>query len=85
MFLLKKESCLTFSPQSKRREGLGMDQAGSHNWEQLLKLGLWDRAWGAGFCLFQFPLDMREVIWDLFPGKCPFGISLYLRKSVANA
>ena len=61
-----------------------MDQAGSHNWEQLLKLGLWDRAWGAGFCLFQFPLDMREVIWDLFPEKNPFGISLYLRKSVAN-
>ena len=28
-----------------------MDQAGCHNWEQLLKLGLWDRAWGAGFSL----------------------------------
>ena len=60
MFLLKKESCLTFSPQSKRREGLGC-----HNWEQLLKLGLWDRAWGAGFCLFQFPLDIREVLGNL--------------------
>ena len=42
-----------------------MDQGGCHNWEQLLKLGLWDRAWGAGFCLFQFPLDMREVLGNL--------------------
>ena len=24
------------------------------------------------------------VIWDIGPGKFPFGISLYLRKSVAN-
>ena len=86
MFSMKKKRCLTFSPQSKRREGLGMDQAGCHNWEQLLKLGLWDRAWGAGFCLFQFPLDMREVLGNLgyLSWKMSPGISLYLRKSLAN-
>ena len=51
-----------------------MDQAGCHNWEQLLKLGLWDRAWGAGFCL---------VLGDLVyvcPGKNPLRISLYFEK-----
>ena len=60
-----------------------MDQAGCHNWEQLLKLGLWDRAWGAGVCLFQLPFEMWGVLGNLIYGKNPFGISLYVRKSVA--
>ena len=62
-----------------------MDHAGCHNWEQLLKLGLWDRAWGAGVCLFQLPFEMWEVLGNLVyvcPGKNHFGISLHERKSV---
>ena len=42
-----------------------MDQAGCHNWEQLLKLGLWDRAWGAGFSLVLG--DDKEKILLEFP------------------
>ena len=64
MFSMRKKCCLIFSPQSKR-EGHRMDQAGCHNWEQLLKLGLWDRAWGAGFSLVLG--DDKEKILLEFP------------------
>ena len=40
-------------------------QAGCHNWEQLLKLGLWDRAWGAGCLHFYFKTFLNFILTGL--------------------